>query len=42
MVDDIDPVQDKNVVAVIDFRHTTIYLTGALPGERPEQIVASG
>ena len=32
-------VRNKNVVAVIDFHHTTIYATDASPGERPEEIV---
>jgi hypothetical protein len=41
MADDIELVRGKDVVAVIDFRHTTIYPTDALPGERPEQIVAT-
>jgi hypothetical protein len=40
MVDDIELVRDKSVVAVIDFREATIYPTDALPGQRPEHIVA--
>jgi hypothetical protein len=41
MVDEIDFIRDKNVVAAIDFRDTTIYPTDALPGQRPERIVAT-
>jgi hypothetical protein len=41
MVDDIELVRDKSVVAVIDFREATIYPTDALPGQRPEHIVAT-
>ncbi|HEY5059680.1 MAG TPA: hypothetical protein VII51_11760 [Gaiellaceae bacterium] len=40
MADDIELVQGKNVVAVIDFHETSIYPTDASPGERPEHIVA--
>ena len=35
MADDIEFVRHKNVVAVIDFRHTTIYPTDASPGNGP-------
>jgi len=41
MVDAIGPIADKNVVAAIDFHHTSIYPTDASPGQRPEHIVAS-
>lgn len=41
MVDDIELLRDKNVVAVVDFRHTSIYPTDASPGQRPEHIVAT-
>jgi hypothetical protein len=41
MVTEIDLLKDKNVVAVIDFRETTVYPTDASPGQRPERIVAS-
>lgn len=41
MVDDIELVRDKDVVAAIDFHHSRIYPTDASPGERPEQIVAT-
>ncbi len=32
MAGDVELVRDKNVVAVIDFRQTTIYPTDASPG----------
>lgn len=41
MVDEIELIRSKNVVAVIDFRDTTIYPTDASPGERPERVIAS-
>ncbi|MGB9112478.1 MAG: hypothetical protein WCF24_07105 [Acidimicrobiales bacterium] len=41
MLDNLEFVRGKNVVAVIDFRDSTIYPTDASPGERPERIVAS-
>jgi hypothetical protein len=41
MPDEIDFVRNKNVVAAIDFRETTIYPTDAFPGQRPEHIVAA-
>jgi hypothetical protein len=41
MVDEIELVRDKNVVAVIDFRETTIYPTDASPGQPLERIVAT-
>jgi hypothetical protein len=41
MVDDIELIRDKSVVAVIYFRHSTIYPTDALPGQRPDHIVAT-
>ena len=41
MVEDIGFVRDKNVVAVIDFRQTTIYPTDASPGQRPERLAAT-
>ena len=33
-------IRNKNVVAVIAFRHTDIYATDAVPGERPARVVA--
>jgi hypothetical protein len=41
MADDIELVRGKDVVAVIDFHHTSIYPTDAVPGQRPEHIVAT-
>jgi len=41
MVDYIQLIRGKNVVAVIEFRETTVYPTDAAPGERPKRIVAS-
>jgi hypothetical protein len=41
MVDYVELVRDKNVVAAIDFHQTTIYPTDALLGQRPEHIVAA-
>ena len=41
MADDLEQVRGKNVVAVIDFHETIIYLTDAAPGQRPERLVAS-
>ena len=41
MVANIELVKDKSVVAVIDFQHSTIYPTDALPGQRPEHVVAA-
>ncbi len=41
MVDDIDLVRDKSVVAVIAFHESSIYLTDAPSGQRPEHIVAT-
>ncbi len=41
MLDEIELVRDKNVVAAIDFRNTTIYPTDAFPGQPPEHIVAT-
>ena len=41
MVEDAGFVRDKDVVAVIDFRQTTIYPTDASPGQRPERLVAT-
>ena len=38
---DIDLVRDKNVVAVIAFRESSIYATDAAAGQRPEHIVAT-
>lgn len=40
MVDDINPIRDRNVVAVIAFHESSIYATDASPGQRPEHIVA--
>lgn len=41
MADDLEQIRGKNVVAVIDFHETVIYLTDAAPGQRPEQLVAT-
>ena len=41
MADDLEQVRGKNVVAVIDFHETIIYLTDAAAGQRPERLVAS-
>jgi hypothetical protein len=41
VVDNIELVRNRSVVAVIDFREATIYPTDAPPGQRPEHIVAS-
>jgi len=41
MADDSSPVLGKSVVAVIEFRRTSIYPTDASPGQRPERIVAT-
>ncbi len=40
MADHIEVLRGETVVAVIEFRETTIYHTDALPGQRPEHIVA--
>lgn len=37
---EIETIRNKNVVAVVDFRETTIFATDASPGERPAQIIA--
>lgn len=39
MVDGLDPVRDRDVVAVIDFHRTTIYATDASPGHPPEHLL---
>jgi hypothetical protein len=41
MADDISLVLGKNVVAVIEFRRSSIYPTDASPGQRPERIVVT-
>jgi len=41
MVDDVELVRGKSVVAAIDFRDTLIYPTDASPGQRPERIIAA-
>ncbi len=41
MVEHIELVPGKNVVAVIDFHETTIYPTDASPGQLPEHIVST-
>ncbi len=40
MADDTELIRNKNVVAVIAFRETDIYLTDASPGELPTRVVA--
>ncbi len=39
MVDDIQLIHEKKVVAVIDFHQTTIYPTDASPGQLPEHVL---
>jgi hypothetical protein len=39
-VDDVELLQGKSVVAVIEFRQTTIYPTDASHGELPQHLVA--
>ena len=39
MADEMELVRDKNVVAVIDFRDTTIYPTDAFSGQPPERVI---
>jgi hypothetical protein len=41
MVEDVELVRDKNVVAAIDFRQAVIYPTDASPGQRPDHLVAT-
>lgn len=41
MVEDVELVREKNVVAVVDFRETTIYPTDATPGHVPEHVLAA-
>lgn len=41
MVDDVEQIRGKNVVAVIDFHQSTIYVTDAAPGQRPERLLAT-
>ncbi|HTU38927.1 MAG TPA: hypothetical protein VMF35_13090 [Acidimicrobiales bacterium] len=41
MAIDLDQIRGKNVVAVIAFRESIIYVTDAAPGERPERLVAT-
>jgi hypothetical protein len=41
MVDEIELVRDKKVVAVIDFRETTIFPTDASSGQSPERVIAT-
>jgi hypothetical protein len=41
MADNIELVRDKNVVAVIAFQQSIVYATDAVPGKRPERLVAS-
>lgn len=38
---DFDQIRGKNVVAVIDFHESTVYLTDAAPGQKPEHVVAT-
>jgi hypothetical protein len=40
MTEDAELVRGKNVVAVIDFRQTTIYPTDAPPGQPPGHLLA--
>ncbi len=41
MADYLEEFRGKNVVAVIDFHETIIYLTDAPAGQRPERLVAT-
>jgi hypothetical protein len=41
VADSIDAVRGKNVVASIAFQQSVVYPTDALPGQRPEHLVAS-
>lgn len=41
MVDDLEHIRGKNVVAVIDFHEATVYPTDASPSQRPERLVAT-
>jgi hypothetical protein len=41
MVDNVEFLREKKVVAVIDFHQTTIYPTDASPGELPEHLLAT-
>jgi hypothetical protein len=38
---DLEQIRGKNVVAVIDFHETIIYVTDAGPRQRPERLVAT-
>jgi hypothetical protein len=40
-VADLEQIRGKNVVAVIDFHETIVYVTDAAPGQRPERLVAA-
>jgi hypothetical protein len=41
MADDSEPIGGRNVVAAVDFHETVVYLTDAVPGQRPERLVAT-
>jgi hypothetical protein len=41
MVEDIDLVREKKVVAVVDFHETTIYATDTSPGQLPERVLVT-
>ena len=41
MVEHVESIRGKNVIAVIDFHEATIYPTDASPGELPEQVVSA-
>ena len=41
MADDLEQISGKDVVAVVDFHETVIYVTDAAPGQRPERLVAT-
>jgi hypothetical protein len=41
MANDLEQIRGKNVVAVIDFHETIIYLTDAAPHHRVERLVAT-
>ena len=41
MADALEQISGKNVVAAIDFHEAIIYVTDAVPGQRPERLVAT-
>jgi hypothetical protein len=41
MADALEQINGKNVIAAIDFHEAIIYVTDAVPGQRPERLVAT-